>query len=134
MNLFFSIAIPQQTVFYLDRYLYFRTICPQGYHPPSSQCFGSIHASAVDYLSSRVSFAQQSVHWLDPCFCCGLLVREGIIRRVVSNSALTWFIRNIYYLNLQLNNVIINKINIILSSAQVTLMDFDCPVGDISGF
>jgi len=40
----------------------------------------------------------------------GVLVPEGIIRPVVSASALTWFIRYIYYWNLQfLNNVIINK-------------------------
>ena len=40
----------------------------------------------------------------------GLFVSDGIIRPEVSASALTWFIRYIYYWNLQfLNNVIINK-------------------------
>ena len=48
--------------------------------------------------------------------CCGgLLVPEGIIRSVVGASALTWFIRYIYYWNLQfLNNVIINKTEVLL--------------------
>jgi hypothetical protein len=41
----------------------------------------------------------------------GLFVPEGIIHPVVSVSTLTWFIRYIYYWNLQfINNVIIIKI------------------------
>ena len=40
----------------------------------------------------------------------GILVPEGIIRPVVSASELTWFIRYIYYWNLQfLNNAIFNQ-------------------------
>ena len=38
----------------------------------------------------------------------GLLVAEGIIGPVVSVLALTWFIRYIYYWNLQFLNNIIN--------------------------
>ena len=48
----------------------------------------------------------------------GLLVLEGIIRSVVSVSALTWFIRYIYYWNFQLlNNVIIKETKVILPHA-----------------
>ena len=55
----------------------------------------------------------------------GILVPEGIIRPVVSASALTWFIRYIYYWNLQfLNNVIINKTKVLLPQAYVTLADY----------
>jgi hypothetical protein len=47
-----------------------------------------------------------------------LLVPEGIIHPVVSAKALTWFIRYIYYWNLQfLNNVIINKTKVLLPQA-----------------
>jgi hypothetical protein len=53
-------------------------------------------------------------HWVDTS-PGGLLVPEGIIRPVVSVSALTWFIRYIYYWNLQfLNNVIIDKTKVLL--------------------
>jgi hypothetical protein len=49
------------------------------------------------------------LYWVDTS-AGGLLVPNGIIRSVVSASALTRFIRYIYYWNLQfLNNVIINK-------------------------
>jgi hypothetical protein len=55
-----------------------------------------------------------------------LLVREVIIRPVVSASALIWVIKYIYYWNLQfLNNVIINKTMVLLSEAYVTVEDFD---------
>jgi len=48
-------------------------------------------------------------HWVDTSDG-GLLVPEEIIHPVVSVSVLTWFIRYIYYWNLQfLNNVIILK-------------------------
>ena len=48
----------------------------------------------------------------------GLLVPEGIIRPVVSASALAWLIINIFYWNLQfLNNVIINKTMVLLPHA-----------------
>jgi hypothetical protein len=58
----------------------------------------------------------------------GLLVLEGIIRPVISASALTWLIRYIYYRNLQfLYNVIINKTNILLLQAYVTVADFNYP-------
>jgi hypothetical protein len=44
-----------------------------------------------------------------------LLVPEGIIHPVITVSALTWFIRYIYYWNLQLlNNVIIIKTKVLL--------------------
>jgi hypothetical protein len=36
-------------------------------------------------------------YWVDT-FAGGLLVPEGIIRQVVSASALTWFIRYIYHI------------------------------------
>jgi hypothetical protein len=56
-------------------------------------------------------------HWVDTS-ASGLLFPEGIIRPVVSVSALTWVIRYIYYWNLQfLNNVIINKTKILLPQA-----------------
>jgi hypothetical protein len=45
----------------------------------------------------------------------GQLVLEGITRLVVSASVLTWFIRYIFYWNLQfINNVIINKTMVLL--------------------
>jgi hypothetical protein len=48
----------------------------------------------------------------------GLLVPDGIIRPLVSSSALTWFIIYVYYWNLQLlNNVIINKTKVLLPNA-----------------
>ena len=44
-------------------------------------------------------------------------------------SALTWFIRYIYYWNLQfLNNVIINETKVLLPQALVTWDDFGSPV------
>jgi hypothetical protein len=55
----------------------------------------------------------------------GVLVPESIIRPVVSASALTWYIRYIYYWKLQfLNNVIINKTKVLLPQAHVTLADY----------
>jgi hypothetical protein len=55
----------------------------------------------------------------------GVFVPQGIIRPVVSASALTWFIRYIYYWNFQfLNNVIINKTKVLLPQAYVTLADY----------
>ena len=59
----------------------------------------------------------------------GLLVPEGIIHLVVSDSILTWFIRYIYYWNLQfLNHVIINKTKVLLPQTYVTLANFGYPV------
>jgi hypothetical protein len=56
-------------------------------------------------------------HWVDTS-AGELLVPEGIIRPVVSASALTWFIRYIYYWNLQfLKNVIIHKTKVLLPQA-----------------
>ena len=47
-----------------------------------------------------------------------ILVPDGIIRPVVSVSAMTWFIRYIYYWNLQiLDNVIFIKTNVLLPQA-----------------
>jgi len=47
-----------------------------------------------------------------------VLVPEGIIRPVVSVLTLTWFIRNVCYLNLQfLNNVITIKSKVLLPQA-----------------
>jgi hypothetical protein len=67
-------------------------------------------------------------HWVDTS-AGGLLVLEGIIRPVVSASGLTWFIRYIYFWNLQfLNNVIINKTKVLLPQVYVTLADFGYPV------
>jgi hypothetical protein len=64
-------------------------------------------------------------HWVD-ISAGGLLVPEGIIRPVVSDSTLTWFIRYVYYWNLQfLNNVIMIKITVILHQEHVTVADFD---------
>ena len=52
-----------------------------------------------------------------------------IIRHVVSVSALTWFIRNIYYWNIQfLNNVIIIKTKVLLPQASMDMSDFDYSV------
>ena len=56
-------------------------------------------------------------HWVDTS-AGELFVTEGIIRPVVSASAPTWFIRYIYFLNLQfLNNVIINKTKVLIGQA-----------------
>jgi hypothetical protein len=56
-------------------------------------------------------------HWVHTT-AGGLLVPEGIIRPVVSVSALTWFIRYVYYWKLQfLHNVIINKSKMFLPQA-----------------
>jgi hypothetical protein len=53
-------------------------------------------------------------HWVDIA-ASGQLVPEGIIGPVVSASALAWFIRYIFYRNLQfLNHVIIIKIKVFL--------------------
>ena len=55
----------------------------------------------------------------------GVFVPQGNIRPVVSASALTWFIRYIYYWKLQfLNNVIINKTKVLRPQAYVTLADY----------
>jgi len=60
-------------------------------------------------------------HWVDTS-ARGLFVYEGVIRQMVSASALTWFIRYISYWNLQfLNNVVINKTKVPLPQAYVTL-------------
>ena len=68
------------------------------------------------------------VHWVD-ISACGLFVPEGIIRPVVSVSALTWCIRYICHWNsLLLNNVIITKTNVLLPQVQMTLADFGNPV------
>jgi hypothetical protein len=56
----------------------------------------------------------------------GLLVLEFecITRPVVSASTLTWFIRYIYYWNVQLlYNVIINKTKVLLPRAYVSFVD-----------
>jgi len=54
----------------------------------------------------------------------GLLAPEGIIRLVVSASALAWLIIYIYYSKLFLNKVIINRTKVLLPQALVTLADF----------
>jgi hypothetical protein len=55
--------------------------------------------------------------WVDTS-ASELLVPDGIIRPVVSVSALAWFIRHMYYSNLQpLRNVIINKTKVPLPQA-----------------
>jgi hypothetical protein len=67
-------------------------------------------------------------YWVDTS-AGGLQVPEGIIRPVVGASALTWFIRYIYYWNLQfLNNLIINKTKVLLPQAEVILAEFGYPV------
>jgi hypothetical protein len=82
-------------------------------HPPKSQCFIRPEVSA--------SSAQKSV--LHPPRSQCFILPE------VSASALTWFVRYIYYGNLQfLNNVIINKTEVLLPQAYVTLADFGYPV------
>ena len=56
---------------------------------------------------------------------CGRLLVPGGICQVVSASTLTWFIRYIYYWNLQfLNNIIIKKTKVLLPQAYVTLTDY----------
>ena len=69
------VSYTQQSVFLsLGRYLYWWTISPRGYHPPSSQCF---------------------YHWVD-ISASGLLDLEGIIHQIVSVSIngliLCWWI------------------------------------------
>jgi hypothetical protein len=55
-----------------------------------------------------------------------LLVSECIIRPVVSVYSLTWFIRYVYYQNLQfLIYVIIIKTKVLLHQVLGTLVDFD---------
>ena len=67
-------------------------------------------------------------HWFDTSASV-LLLPKGIIHAVASASALTWFIRYIYYRNIQyLNNVIINKTKILHHQAEVTLAAFGYPV------
>jgi hypothetical protein len=62
----------------------------------------------------------------------GLLVPEGIIRPVVSASALTWYIKYICYWNLDfLNNVIIIKTKVLLPHAYVHLTDFGYRLGPL---
>jgi hypothetical protein len=59
----------------------------------------------------------------------GLLVSDCIIRSVVSDSALPWLIRYMYYSNLQfLNNVMINKTNVLIPQTQLIIADFSPPV------
>jgi hypothetical protein len=56
-------------------------------------------------------------HWVDTS-AGELLVPDGIIHPVVSVAALAWFIRHMYYSNLQsLRNVIINKTKVPLPQA-----------------
>ena len=112
------VSSAQQSVFLsLCRYLFcWQTISLRGYHPPSSQCFyhqvdtssvGRLLVSAgiirpvvsvsitrfiflllVDYQSSRVSSpsSQCFYHQVDTSSFGRLLVLEGIIRSVVSDS------------------------------------------------
>ena len=62
-------------------------------------------------------------HWVDTS-ARGLFVYEGVIRPMVSVSALTWFIRYISYSNLQfLNNVVINQTKVPLPQAYLTVAD-----------
>ena len=62
-------------------------------------------------------------HWVDTS-ARGLFVYEGVIRPMVSVSALTWFIRYISYSNLQfLNNVVINKTKVPLPQAYLTVAE-----------
>jgi hypothetical protein len=73
----------------------------------------TLHAHQIWYL--RFYY----YHWVDTS-AGGLLVLDA--------SALTWFIRYIYYWNLQfLNNVIIHKTKALLPQAYVTLADFGYP-------
>ena len=62
------------------------------------------------FLNLISTFLLLSVYrWVDTS-AGGLVVPEGIIHQVVRASTMTWFIRYIYYWNLQfLNNVIIYK-------------------------
>jgi hypothetical protein len=54
--------------------------------------------------------------------CWWTISPRGIIRPVVSASALTWFIRYIYYWNLQfLNNVNVNKTKVLLPQVKQIL-------------
>jgi hypothetical protein len=71
------------------------------------------------------------IYWVDTS-AGGLLIPESIIRPVDSVSALKWFIRYIYFWNLQfLNHVIIFKTKVLLLDAYMTLADFVCLVYDI---
>jgi hypothetical protein len=82
--------------------------------------------SIGDLLVSNLSILSQPSSGTDEGYSrnmlCALLVPEGIIRPVVSASALTWFIRYVYFWNLLfLNNVIINKTKVLLPRASGTL-------------
>jgi len=69
------------------------------------------HAHYIWYL--RVYY----YYWVDTS-AGGLLVPGGIIRQVGSVSALTWFIKYIYFWNLLfLNNMIINQTKVLLPQA-----------------
>jgi hypothetical protein len=67
-------------------------------------------------------------HWVDTS-AGGLLVPEGIIRPVVSASALSWFNKYMCYWNLQfLNNESIIKTKVLLPQAYVTVADIGDPI------
>jgi hypothetical protein len=68
-------------------------------------------------------------HWVDSSAGGLYISPEGIIRPVVSASVLTLFIRYIYYWDLHfLNNIIINKTNVLLPQSWLTVVDFGYPV------
>ena len=68
-------------------YLCWWAISPRGYHPPSSQYLGT----DMVYVFSKLDIYVFVLLSLVYTSAGGLLVLEGIIRPVVSVSALTWF-------------------------------------------
>lgn len=58
----------------------------------------------------------------------GQLVLDGIILLSLSTSAQTWFIRYMYYLNVQLDNVTTITIKVDLPQTQIIVADSGYPV------
>ena len=83
--------------------------------------FFKYHIVGTDPESNRKIIVEMGITNTPNTSAGGHLAYEGIIRPVVSVSALTWFIRYIYYWNLHfLHNVIINKTMILLPQTYVT--------------
>ena len=106
------VSSAQQSVLWLDRYFYWWTISPRGYHPTSSQCFGWIYTYAdrllvlqgiihlivnalarsillqVNNQSPKVSQVQQSVLWLDRFLCWWTIRPRGY--HLLSSQCFGW--------------------------------------------
>jgi hypothetical protein len=94
----------------LGFYLYWWTISPRGCHLPSSQCF----CTDIVYYISMILLLSFYLYWWT-------ISPQGCHLPSSQCSAMTWFIRYIYYWNLKfLNNVIINQTKFLLPQTYVT--------------